>query len=99
MGSCRCCDASLRLLPSDAGFADGRFYFAHATAEAGNELWTSDGTPEGTALVADLNAGPLSSNAHQFVRAGTTLFFTASSTSFGEEVWAIPLRARRRVAK
>jgi ELWxxDGT repeat protein len=37
---------------------DGRVYFAAKTEEAGNELWVTDGTTEGTRMVKDLNLVP-----------------------------------------
>ncbi len=43
----------------DNFLADGnQLYFSRETAAHGEELWTSDGTPEGTRLVKDLVPGP-----------------------------------------
>ncbi|HQQ00909.1 MAG TPA: hypothetical protein PLY86_20845 [bacterium] len=45
-------------------------------------LWTSDGTAEGTVLLADHCLGP-----REFCVAGNTLFFIASDGSNGTELW------------
>ncbi len=44
----------------------------------GIELWKSDGTPEGTVLVKDLNPGPLSSAPWSFTSFQGTLFFSTN---------------------
>lgn len=50
-------------------------YFAAATAQEGEELWATDGNPEGTRLVVDLN--PNGSSA------------PGSCTAFGKELWFV----------
>jgi ELWxxDGT repeat protein len=42
----------------------GRVLFPAFEASSGNEIWVSDGTPEGTRLVRDLCPGPCSSTLH-----------------------------------
>ena len=58
----------------------------------GAELWSTDGTAAGTARVADINAGPGSSNPGNFVVAGAlaqpTAFFTADDGIHGVQVYA-----------
>ncbi|QRN93646.1 hypothetical protein JRI60_31280 [Archangium violaceum] len=55
----------------------------------GTELWKSDGTPEGTVLVEDIN--PQGDAFHTFsprpVVVGRTLYFAANDGSHGEELW------------
>ncbi len=58
----------------------------------GYELWKSDGTTEGTALVIDIltgetQNGPLSSNPSYFENAGDTLLFAATDETHGNELW------------
>jgi ELWxxDGT repeat protein len=43
---------------SDATSADGRLFFVHVTPEEGPELWSSDGSSDGTAVVRNLQSGP-----------------------------------------
>lgn len=52
-------------------------YFAANDGVSGLELWRTDGTSEGTTLVADLRAGADGSNPGNFTVIGGKLFFTA----------------------
>jgi ELWxxDGT repeat protein len=70
--------------------ADGRVYFAASDELHGRELWQTDGTPAGTALVADIRAGPLSSSPAELTRVGDTLYFAARGES-GRVLWAYDL--------
>lgn len=49
---------SLEDPPNAMEGSDGLLFFTARTRETGLELWRSDGTPEGTRLVQDLNPGP-----------------------------------------
>jgi uncharacterized repeat protein (TIGR01451 family) len=53
----------------------------------GAELWRSDGTEAGTALVADILAGPGSSEPRQLVALGDVVYFSASDGVTGYELW------------
>jgi ELWxxDGT repeat protein len=53
----------------------------------GQELWVTDGTPDGTVLVADINPGAAYSSPSDFVAHGDRLFFAATDTSHGRELW------------
>lgn len=66
----------------------GRVYFAGATPASGTELWSSDGTPEGTGRVADLSPGPTSSYPGMFMSAGDRLYFAPNDGLTGQELWS-----------
>lgn len=62
-----------------------------ADPEHGREWWRTDGTPEGTELIADVNPGPGSSH-FGFLRAdslpaGNLLYFTAYTGQEVSELW------------
>ena len=67
-------------------FSDA-FFYAAADSEHGTELWKSDGTEQGTALLKDLRAGAGGSEISQLTPCGSTLFFTANDGSKGVELW------------
>jgi ELWxxDGT repeat protein len=64
-----------------------RIYFSATTTTNGTELWSTDGTQNGTALVADINRGSLSSNPSRFVVVNGHLLFNAREPAAGEELW------------
>jgi ELWxxDGT repeat protein len=57
----------------------GTLFFAANDGATGFELWTSDGTAAGTALVADILPGPYSSDPSNLTAVGGTLFFATSN--------------------
>src|SRR5262249_46311039 len=63
------------------------FYFKANDGIHGTELWRSDGTAEGTALVADITANSANADPASLVRVGTNLFFTATDATHGRELW------------
>ena len=69
--------------------ASGDFlYFAATTQANGTELWRTDGTT--TEIVAELVAGNGNSNPDNLTDHNGTLFFTASSESFGpRHLWKV----------
>lgn len=67
--------------------AGGRVYFAAADKAHGEELWSTDGTPEGTALVKDIAPGPLSSSPHGLAAWNGRLWFRARNIPQGMELW------------
>ena len=71
--------------------AGGALFFVGYTPATGHELWTSDGTPEGTVLVQDIAPGPLSSWPTELAAVGPRLFFSANDGQAGREPWALPL--------
>ena len=68
----------------------GRLYFAATDGVHGVESWSTDGTAEGTAMVADLHPGPGSSSPSSFTVSGGELFFRANDGVHGFELWKIP---------
>jgi len=64
-----------------------RLVFAADDGTFGNEPWVSDGTPDGTTLLADLCAGGCSSSAGGFVGYKGAGYFLASSSSGMVSLW------------
>jgi ELWxxDGT repeat protein len=79
------------VLSGSVGVAGGKIYFTRYDAQHGLEPWVTDGTKGGTKLVADLEPGVTGGNPQNYVRAGDLLFFTATTSATGEELWALPL--------
>src|SRR5438874_12326946 len=63
------------------------FYFRANDGIHGTELWRSDGTAEGTALVADITASSANADPASLINVNGTLFFTATETAHGRELW------------
>lgn len=74
------------------GEFDGKLLFTAGDGALGFELWQSDGTEGGTALVKDINVsgvGSLSGGVvDPFVESGGTVFFAADDGIHGRELWA-----------
>lgn len=66
---------------------DGRLFFTASTAEAGDELWVSDGTPEGTMMVKDIYEGTDGANPQYLTAVGDVVYFTATTSGEGNELW------------
>jgi ELWxxDGT repeat protein len=64
-------------------------YYAYSDAAGtfGTELWRTDGTAAGTALVADINPGANSSYPAGFYVLNNELYFTADNGIVGTELW------------
>ena len=63
------------------------FDFHGFNTDTGTELWSSDGTPQGTRLVRDIAPGSATSHPQDLTRVGATVFFTANAGSRGRELW------------
>ena len=71
--------------------AGGRLYFAADDGVHGTELWSTDGTPEGTGLVYDIWPGSEGSGPAWLVAAKGYLYFTADDGEHGRQLWQLPL--------
>jgi ELWxxDGT repeat protein len=65
----------------------GQGYFAAQATGTDLELWKTDGTAQGTVLVADVNPGPQGSMPQQFVLCRDQLFFIAYRPDVGLELF------------
>ncbi len=80
-------------LPSDFVDFNGTAYFRANDGVDGAELWKSDGTPAGTAIVDDLlpgvgiNPGAAHAFPDDLAMVGSVLYFSASDGTNGEELW------------
>ncbi len=75
--------ASVRNLSKAAGIV----FFAGRDDTHGRELWRTDGTADGTRLVADLRPGGSDSEPSRVVEVGRRAFFTADDGTHGRELW------------
>jgi ELWxxDGT repeat protein len=66
---------------------NGRLYTSDP--EYGVELWVTDGTTTGTVMVQDINVGAGDSNPADFTLYNGELYFTATSSSIGRELFKI----------
>jgi ELWxxDGT repeat protein len=67
--------------------SSGRILFAADDGEHGFELWISDGTPNGTTRLADIDPGPHGSGPWAFIATGTIAYFAADDGVHGSELW------------
>ena len=65
----------------------GTLFFAAYNDTNGVELWKSDGTADGTVMVADINPEGYSSIPHNLTNVDGTLFFAADDGTGGFELW------------
>ena len=77
-------DASDFLTVGDVTYftADDGLYGGH-----GRELWKTDGTLEGTEMVADIKEGPDPSNPQNLTEVNGVLYFSADDGANGRELW------------
>ena len=66
---------------------DGHLYFAADDGVHGMELWKTDGTEDGTDMVADIFAASDSSQPTGLTVFNGELYFAASDGDFGDELW------------
>ncbi|MEP7245086.1 MAG: ELWxxDGT repeat protein [Gammaproteobacteria bacterium] len=67
---------------------NGVTFFAAYESAAGLELWKTDGTPAGTAMVADINTVSHGSPCSLTVYAGRVYFSATSGVDDGNELWS-----------
>jgi ELWxxDGT repeat protein len=65
----------------------GTLFFRAFDFSQGSELWKSNGTSSGTALVKDIFPGGAGSNPSNLTNVSGTLFFSADDGSHGYELW------------
>ena len=73
--------------PSQLTEVNGTLFFTADDGINGRELWKSDGTSTGTALVKDIQAGSGSSSPSPIFRDGGRIYFTADDGTHGGELW------------
>ena len=75
--------------PTQLTAVDGTLFFVAQDEEHGAELWKSDGTAAGTALVADIAPGDSNSLSEKsaLANANGVLLFVANDGVHGEELW------------
>jgi ELWxxDGT repeat protein len=66
---------------------DGALFFVVSEPEHGEELWRTDGTAAGTALVININPGPAPARISGLTAAGGRLYFAADDGEHGIELW------------
>ena len=59
----------------------------------GDELWKTDGTDAGTAMVSDINVGASGSKPNNFTYFNNNMFFWANDSVHGRELWSLDLTA------
>jgi ELWxxDGT repeat protein len=74
--------------PNELTDVGGRVFFEAHDRTHGFELWRSDGTPAGTALVRDIRPGTSESRVDCLTAVGQTLFFKAyNDSSNRDDLW------------
>lgn len=66
----------------------GRVFFTASDADHGSELWATDGTPEGTARVRDIQPGAFGSYPSGLTSWNGRLWFSALDPLGGMELWS-----------
>lgn len=69
------------------GVVGSNYFFTAATAEAGEELWLTDGTEAGTRMVKDIRPGATSTEYGNFTEHKGKLYFFANNGANGFELW------------
>jgi ELWxxDGT repeat protein len=76
--------------PEELAVLNGVVIFSAQDGGSGRELWSSDGTADGTHLIKDISpgAGPsASSNPRRLTVVGSRIFFAADDGTSGSELW------------
>jgi ELWxxDGT repeat protein len=82
---------TLRDFPSSSSSplvsARGNIFFVGDDGIHGQELWKTDGTPEGTVLVKDISPGRLSAEPFRLRATKDWVYFDAATSFQGRELW------------
>ncbi|MEM9525463.1 MAG: ELWxxDGT repeat protein, partial [Bacteroidota bacterium] len=73
--------------PDNFTFYQGKFYFKARSSGFGDELWVTDGTPENTVLLKDIQEGDGNGNPFDFIVYEGKLYFTANNGTNSSELW------------
>ncbi|ABQ24956.1 ELWxxDGT repeat protein [Geotalea uraniireducens] len=77
---------------------NGVLYFTAYDAAHGFELWKSDGTADGTAMVMDIFPGAGSSYPASLINVNGALFFNADDGFHGNELWVLRMNSATALA-
>jgi ELWxxDGT repeat protein len=69
------------------GLLNGKMIFEGSTPATGSEIFITDGTPGGTSLVKDINAGAVGSGPGVMALLNGFLYFSAETAAEGRELW------------
>jgi ELWxxDGT repeat protein len=81
--------ASVGGTPVGSARSGGTEVFSAQERAHGRELWISDGWASNTALAADINPGPASSDPRDITVIGQVAYFTAGDRRHGRELWKL----------
>ena len=79
--------------PRDLTNINGTLFFSVVDENNDREVWTSDGTADGTSLLKNNHTGTQDANIQQPVQVGSKLFFVADDGINGEAVWVVDLNS------
>lgn len=74
--------------PADFTSYNDLVFFRANNGVLGEELWVTDGTPDGTILLKDIQAGAGNGRPFDFVRFNDLLYFTANDGIVSSELWS-----------
>ncbi len=79
--------SALTALPDDFVVFNNELYFLASDVNTTEDLWKSDGTEQGTVMVADVINGFEAKAINNLVVIDNLLYFSASDTINGSEIW------------
>lgn len=76
-----------QMAPRNYVVMNDKLFFVLSDNKIGSELYSSDGTPQGTGLVLDISPGVGSSTPSSFTVIDNKVYFAAFNNAFGKELW------------